>query len=86
MTVSRAAPPSPPGFWERIGNWVDNLIEGNKPEVTQTMDKVTESAKPETVEGNKPAPNLNNLRRSAVRKAWKEEKKLVKSGEAGTRE
>ncbi|MFN1219085.1 RHS repeat-associated core domain-containing protein [Chryseobacterium kwangjuense] len=46
-------PPSPPGFWERAGNWIsnkwDSLFGGNKPEPAQTMDKVTESVKVESV-------------------------------------
>ncbi|PWN59930.1 hypothetical protein C1634_018095 [Chryseobacterium viscerum] len=51
--VGRATPPPQIGFWEKIGNAIskgwDSITGSNKAEPAQTMDKVTENAKPESV-------------------------------------
>ncbi|HBN6702940.1 TPA: hypothetical protein L3261_002220 [Elizabethkingia anophelis] len=53
IIASRSTPPSQMGFFERIGNAInkgwDAITGNNKAEPIQTMDKVTESVKPESV-------------------------------------
>jgi|GEM_PF-4358244 len=89
LTGSKAAPPSPPGFWEKIGNWFDSVFdsssESSAPRTNVKPESATETESKPYSESSEKSPNLNNLRRSAVRKAWKEEKDLVESGKDGTR-
>lgn len=47
--VGRATPPPQSGFFERLWNRVKDFFGGNKPEPAKTMDKVTESVKPENI-------------------------------------
>ncbi|KFF14444.1 hypothetical protein IW15_03130 [Chryseobacterium soli] len=55
MLTGRATPPpTPPGFWEKIGNWFESIVEGGKPETTapKSMDKTIEQVKPELAESS----------------------------------
>jgi hypothetical protein len=49
ITVSRATPPSPPGFWEKIGNWFDSVFDSSSESTApKSMDKTVENLKPES--------------------------------------
>ncbi|CAA7195464.1 DUF6443 domain-containing protein [Chryseobacterium potabilaquae] len=53
ITVSRATPPSPPGFWEKIANWFDSVFDSaSESKAPKTMDKAVENIKPESVVEN----------------------------------
>ncbi|MDR6489142.1 RHS repeat-associated protein [Chryseobacterium vietnamense] len=61
ITVSRAAPPSPPGFWEKIGNWFDSVFDSSSESTApKTMDKTMENVKPEGASESQIKPKNNN--------------------------
>jgi len=48
VLTGRAMPPSPPGFWEKIGNWFDSVFDSSSESTApRTMDKTVENVKPE---------------------------------------